>query len=170
MSPLIIHPHSAKQFLFFPFFPVDKIDIHRTVRRKYLNNGEKLTRDKALTIFRDMKWKSNIKAFLLHPVILLSGGALCVIPCFSVTAVGILDVALRVVCIFGSIVLGAGLDRIMEGRTWELAYIDQSKTLENYISILEKSPGREVELAPLKTENEGWGSTLERMKFWKAHS
>ena len=120
--------------------------------RSYLSSNAELTHEKALSIFRDMRWKSNVKAFLLHPVTLLSIGVVGTFPFLCITATGILDIAIRILFIVGGCALGFIYDQFTISRPWEMAYLDQSKKLSEYITTLEENPTMSVELASLKPE------------------
>lgn len=107
-----------------------------------------------------MRWKSNVKAFLLHPVTLLTIGIVGTLPYLCITATGILDIAIRILFFIGGTALGFTFDQFMIKRSWERAYLDQSKKLSEYITTLEKNPTMSVELASLKPEPPKKGSIL----------
>ena len=66
LSKLTIEQYPDKHLVTLFFLPVAKVNIARTVRCSYLSPAEELTHEKAVAIFRDMRWKSNVKAFLLQ--------------------------------------------------------------------------------------------------------
>lgn len=143
---LTVAQYPNKNFITYPFFPVAKINIARTIKRSYLAPGEELTHEKALTIFRDMKWRSDFKATILHPVTLLTIGLSGIMPHLFFTATGILNIAIRVAFSISAISLGFCFDMFMMQRDWEKSYWDQSKMLAYYIRTLENNPSKSVKL------------------------
>lgn len=130
-----------KTFALFSWTPSFCVDINRSVRAK-LRTGEQLTHEKALEIFKQIKWESDALSFLAKSIVLIplslaiiTAGFL--IPPFSLD----LLVIGALVCGLGGGILGFSIENTWNGFLPELsqAYSEQRQRASEYIQMLEVS-------------------------------
>ena len=127
--------------------PTFTVDLNQSVKEK-LKEGEKLTNETALKIFKQIKWKSDVLSFLTKPVVLLPLAAILFGVSFSMpVATGLaLKIASLVFSVLTGLFLGYILWNFLNGILPQLsqAYKQQSERANEHIRAL-KAANHELE-------------------------
>lgn len=131
--------HISLYFFCIPVFDF-KMDLDQAVKEK-LNNGQKLTNDLAIKIFKEIKLKSDVLSFLTKSVVFITLSATVSIIGFLLPLTGIVLGILKVtLCLLGGYLVGMVM-KLPNNFLSQVsqAYSEQSKQAAEYILQLESS-------------------------------
>ena len=140
MAININHYPGREFYLIEGLTPAFAVDLNQSVKEK-LKEGERLTNETALKIFKKIKWKSDVLSFLSKPVVLISAAVtLSAIAFSSPVATGLaLKIIRSVFFAFTGAFFGYSIWSSLNGSLSQIsqAYKEQSERANKHIKTIE---------------------------------
>lgn len=137
---LNVEHSSLQKYRLLPCTSDFTVDIHEAVSQQ-VKDGDKLTNEAALQVFKKIEWKADIKAFLAKPIFLIPTSIAILVPgCALLTVTGtaaaVMGLLLRMT---GAGLLGYTLENWWNGflNNISSAFENQSALAREYIQKIE---------------------------------